>query len=194
MKGWLHSVSVLIMIAGTVSCGSTEVYRQSAKTLDSLSGALNQCTEEIRRMDTVTLAKALTRYNVHKQFIAHNKIDTLSRSEGDALQQFTTAGKNLEVVQSNRSAVLMRSELLNTQINHLRKDIKNEAIEPGTLPEFMENEKKEVSNLIRKANEQVRLFYASVEELKLCLPMVEQVIRRKNKGQLPIVVKDTTSL
>ena len=194
MTGLRNSVVLLLLLVLSVSCSRTETYRQYAKSLDSLSGALNQNTDALRKMDTALLQRALTRYYQNKQFILYNCKDTLSKSEADALQQFYAGGKNLELVKVNREALLMRSMLINTQLDKLRADVKNNSLNPEGVYTFLATEKQEVHRTIQLGNAQLKLFYSSVEEFKLSLREVEQFIRSRNKGQMPTVVKDTLSL
>ena len=193
MTGLRNSVTVLVLIVLSISCSRTETYRQYAKSLDSLSGALNQNTEALRKLDTTLLQRALTRYYQNKQFILYNCKDTLSKAEADALQQFYAGGKNLELVKVNREALLMRSTLINTQLDKLRADVKNNSLNPEGVSTYLATEKEEIHRTIQLGNAQLKLFYSSMEEFRLSLREVDQLIRSRNKGQLPTVVKDTLS-
>lgn len=193
MTGLRNSVTVLVLIVLSISCSRTETYRQYAKSLDSLSGALNQNTEALRKLDTTLLQRALTRYYQNKQFILYNCKDTLSKAEADALQQFYAGGKNLELVKVNREALLMRSTLINTQLDKLRADVKNNSLNPEGVGTYLATEKEEIHRTIQLGNAQLKLFYSSMEEFRLSLREVDQLIRSRNKGQLPTVVKDTLS-
>lgn len=193
MTGLRNSVTVLVLIVLSISCSRTETYRQYAKSLDSLSGALNQNTEALRKLDTTLLQRALTRYYQNKQFILYNCKDTLSKAEADALQQFYAGGKNLELVKVNREALLMRSTLINTQLDKLRADVKNNSLNSEGVSTYLATEKEEIHRTIQLGNAQLKLFYSSMEEFRLSLREVDQLIRSRNKGQLPTVVKDTLS-
>jgi hypothetical protein len=194
MIGLRYSVAVLLLLMLSVSCSRTETYRQYAKSLDSLNGALNQNTEALRKLDTALLQRALTRYYQNKQFILYNSKDTLTKGEADALQQFYAGGKNLELVKVNREALLLRSTLINKQLDKLRADVKHNSLDTESINTFLATETSEVQRTIQLGNTQLKLFYSSMEEFRLSLREVEQYIRSRNKGQMPTVVKDTLSL
>jgi hypothetical protein len=47
---------------------------------------------------------------------------------------------------------------------------------------------------IDAAYQQQKLFHSSLEEFKNALPGVELLIKSRNKGELPTIIKDTITL
>lgn len=187
---------VLLFFAGFFfqSCNRNDVYAIKIKTLDSLSGAVNAHAKEIEKVDTIILAKAILRFDQYKQFIQQNVKDTITKSEADFIQQFYTSGKSLTSFDLNRCSLKARTSLINSQLEKLKSDAKNNLLPEEKLIEFTDLEKKEANSLIEASNKQQQLFYTSLQEFKTALKGVEYLIKARNNGQLPTVVKDTLSL
>jgi hypothetical protein len=187
---------VLLFFAGFFfqSCNRNDVYAIKIKTLDSLSGAVNAHAKEIEKVDTIILAKAILRFDQYKQFIQQNVKDTITKSEADFIQQFYTSGKSLTSFDLNRRSLKARTSLINSQLEKLKSDAKNNLVPEEKLIEFTDLEKKEANSLIEASNKQQQLFYTSLQEFKAALKGVEYLIKARNNGQLPTVVKDTLSL
>ncbi len=76
----------------------------------------------------------------------------------------------------------------------LKSDAKNNIHSEEKLVEFTNLEKKEANNLIEASHHQQQLFYGSLQDFKSSLRGVETLIKTRNNGQLPTVIKDTLSL
>ena len=187
---------MLLFFAGSLfqSCNRNDVYASKTKALDSLNGAVNVLVKETEKTDTVILYKAISRFTQYKQFIQQNVKDTLTKPEADFLQQFYTSGKSLQNFELNRRSIKARVNLINSQLEKLKTDAKNRSISEEKLIEFTNTEKKEVNNLIEAGQNQQQLFYTGLQEFKTALKGVEDLIKVRNNGQLPTVVKDTLSL
>lgn len=187
---------VLLFFAGSFfqSCNRNDIYATKIKTLDSLSGAVNAHAKEIDKVDTIILAKAILRFDQYKQFIQQNVKDTVTKSEADFIQQFYTSGKSLEDFEVNRQSLKARTSLINSQLEKLKSDAKNNLLPEEKLIEFTDLEKKEANVLIEASNKQQQQYYTSLQEFKTALKGVEYLIKARNNGQLPTVVKDTLSL
>jgi hypothetical protein len=133
MRWFAYNACVLVLTIFFSSCGKISVYEQKAKTLDSLSGAINSSIKEIQNADTLTLQKAILRYSWYKQFVEQNVNDTITKSEADNLQKFYTSGTTLENFSSNRKVILKRAVLINTQIIRLSDDIKKKSVNDQQL-------------------------------------------------------------
>ncbi|MEO6303694.1 MAG: hypothetical protein ABIP51_11050 [Bacteroidia bacterium] len=187
---------VLLFFAGLFfqSCNKNDVYGDKIRSLDSLSGAVNALIKEADKVDTIILAKAVLRFGQYKQFIQQNVKDTLTKIEADFLQQFYTSGNGLENFTLNRNSIKARVALINSQLEKLKKDAKNRTVSEEKLIEFTGQEKKEANNLIDAGHNQQQLFYTNLQEFKTALKGVEDLIKARNNGQLPTVIKDTLSL
>jgi len=187
---------LILFFAGLVfqSCNRNDVYIGKVQSLDSLSGAINGLVKENDKTDTVILEKAISRFKQYKQFIQQNVKDTISKTEADFLQQFYMSGNSLENFSLNRHSIKARMSLINSQIEKLKTDAKNKSILEEKLIEFTNQEKKEANYLIEASQKQQQLFYTSLQEFKTSLKGVEDLIKVRNNGQLPTVIKDTLSL
>ncbi|MGZ4095925.1 MAG: hypothetical protein ACXVNQ_06105 [Bacteroidia bacterium] len=183
---------VIILIFS--SCTQNAVYESQLKSLDSLSGALNLKLTELRQVDTVILNKAISKYNNYRQFIQQNVNDTVNKEEANHLQQFYICGKNLSEFSDNRSTILARGSLLNSQINKLITYVKEKAVDEEKLIQFSSQEKQNAKDLIKASYEQQQLFQANLQEFKLSLSGIESLIRSRNNGQMPVIIKDSIPL
>lgn len=186
----IFSISVFIFS----SCGKSSEHEKMLKSLDSLSGALNQKLTELRFVDTVILQKAIVKYNNYKQFIQQNVNDTISKTEADHLQQFYNSGKNLIEFDENRKAIIARGNLINSQLNKLVIDAKENDLATEKLKEYTLQEKLQAEQLIKDTFSEQQLFNANLQEFKLSLFGVEELIKSRNNGQMPTIIKDTAEL
>lgn len=176
------------------SCNKTDLYEQKAKTLDSLSGAINSVVRELQNADTILLQKSITRFTWYKQFIQQNINDTITKEEADNLQRFYSCGQNLENFSGNRRILLTRSVLINSQLAKLTEDIKKKSLNSEQLEKASLYEKTEAGKFISSGYQQQKLLHSSIAEFLNSLKGVELLIRSRNKGELPVIVKDTVSL
>ena len=176
------------------SCNSNDAITKELKSLDSISGALNQKLIELQKIDTLILEKALSKFNDYKQFIKQNINDTISKKQADALQQFYVSGNNLEDFFINRKLIISRSKLVNLQLTKLSGDVKQNTLEQQQLSEFIFAEKEQANDIIQKGVIQLQLFQSKLQQFKTTLPLVEELIKANNNGELPTIVKDTTTL
>jgi hypothetical protein len=184
--------SFLIVLSFT-SC-TNETCEKQIRSLDSLSGALNQKLSELRQVDTVILQKAISKYSNYRAFIQQNINDTVKKEEADHLQQFYNSGKNLLSFSENRKSILARGNLINSQLDKLISDAKQNAIEEEKLIQFSKEEKLQAEQLIKNSFGQQQSFSANLQEFKLSLSGVEALIKSRNNGQMPTIIKDSIPL
>lgn len=175
-------------------CGKTELYSYKAKTVDSLSTAIHTLVKELEKTDTILLQKAIARFNDYRQFIALHVQDTILKEEADNLQHFYAGGLCLESFPGNRRAILLRAALIHSQLEKLSQDIKNKSQEPEQFSSFIERERLETARLMEAGYEQQRRFHSGFGEFKNSLNGVESLIRSRNRGELPTIIKDSVNL
>ena len=176
------------------SCNSDSIAEKQLKSLDSISGALNLKLKELQQVDTVILQKAIARYDQYRQFIRQNVNDTVTKNEADHLGHFYLCGKKLSDFSENRSAILARGGLINSQLAKLIADIRENTVDDEKLEQFAQQEKSEAEQLIKSSFEQQQLFLTRLEEFKMSITAVEALIRSRNNGQMPTVIKDSIPL
>lgn len=188
------SAIIIASLFFLTSCSSHDVYERKAKTLDSLTGAVNAIVTDLQKPDTVILQKALERFWHYRQFIDQSVGDTIERQEGDELKRFYESGENLESFSGNRATLLARAILVNNQLSHLTNDVKKRSLESDQLVKFVEQEKNEATILIELASQQKKLYYSAIEEFKSTLGGIEALIKKRNNGELPAIVRDPATL
>ena len=194
MKLFVYILFLFSCLFFLEACNKTNVYEQKGKTLDSLSGVINAMVRDLERVDTITLEKSVSRFGWYKDFISENIQDTITKAEADNLQLFYKTGANLENFSFNRKALLLRAGLINSQLQKLAVDIKSKSLTEAKITEYTLNEKSEAAKLIEAAYQKQKLFYSGQEEFKSALHGVELLIRSRNNGELPAIIKDTVTL
>lgn len=174
-----------------VACSRNSVYTEKLKTLDSLDGVVNVAITELQKNDTVSLSKSIELYNRYNQFIEQNLPDTITKTEADCLKQFQTAGQNLERYSTNRNRLLAQLKVLRKQLSTLTLDVKNKSIEEQQLIENLLLESKQITSTCDLSSHQKQFFYSSLEQFKNSLTGIEQLIKSRNNGVMPTLVKDT---
>ncbi len=185
-----------ILTAGILlvqACHQSEGHSQQIKTLDSLSGAVNAMEQTLVKTDTILLQKCINRLNYYSTFINENVHDTISREQADNLKHFYDGGQALAAYAKNRQAILKRARLINAQLMKLSEDTKD-AGDPEALWKFISIEKAEASRLMEAGQQQQEKFHSAIGEFKNALHGVEQLIKSRNRGELPTIVKDTVVL
>lgn len=176
------------------ACKSNDVYAEKSKSIDSLGGALNAQSSRFQKDDTLLLSRAVLKFIYYSDFISRNVNDTLTKAEADQLQHFSMAGNRLQLYVKNRGELLNRATLINSQLNNLSIDLKKKNIDEVSLIKYYGVEAGATSELLRQSDEQQELFHTSLEEFKNALNGVEALIRKRNNGELPTIIKDTISL
>jgi hypothetical protein len=194
MKLIIHTACLLAAFLSLASCTRTGQYEQKVKTLDSLGGAVNAMVRQLQEIDTLTLQRSVNRYNWYKQFISQHLNDTVTKEEADQLQHFYASGKSLEQISGNRRLILERAALLNTQLARLGEDLRNRSMSLEQLSHHARYETLEAARLIQAGYRQQKVFHASLEEFRLSLKSIELLIRSRNRGELPTIIKDTVAL
>jgi len=194
MRVFIHSLFICAFPVLFGACQKTDVYEQKAKTLDSLSGAINSMANELAKIDTILLKKSVARFTWYKQFILQNINDTINKQEADNLQHFYSSGQDLENFAESRKLILERAVLMNSQLEKLAEDIKTKKPDKEQISKFAEYEKTEGAKLIEAGYRQQKLFYTGKEEFTNSLKGVELLIRTRNHGELPVIVRDSITL
>lgn len=194
MRGLCCYISVLVMLAALPGCSKADAYSNETRTIDSLSGALNALIRELEKTDTILLQKSVTRFHQYERFIRQHIQDTIEKTDADNLQHFYTGGQSLEQYAENRKAILARARLINFQLSKLSADIKNAAPEPETLKSHIGHEMQAAAGVMEAGSEQQRNYHSRFEEFKTALHGVEALIRSRNRGELPVIIKDTVNL
>jgi hypothetical protein len=191
-----NTIAVFIVFSLLIglSCVNSRGYENEIKGLDSITGALNQKLTEFKKADTLLLERAITKFQNYSQFIKQNINDTVSKAEADYLQQFFGSGKNLMAISENRRTIQARGSLINSQLTKLISDAQEGRLDRETLINHSSREKENAEKLMQSILTQQLAMQANVQEFKLSLPRIEELIRSRNNGQMPTVVKEEPEL
>ena len=187
-------IFVLVLSFFFVSCGKSEEEERQIHSLDSLSGALNTKLQELNQLDTSLLKKAIDKFENYRVFIKENVNDTLTKEEGDQLQKFFLCGKNLISFKENRSAMLARGSLINSQLKKLMLDLGNGSVEYEKTQVYFLQERKGAEELIENCFGQQQAFQSALQDFRSSISNVESMIMKRNAGQLPKIIQETNSI
>ena len=187
-------IFVLLLSFFFVSCGKSEEEERQIHSLDSLSGALNTKLQELNQLDTGLLKKAIDKFENYRVFIKENVNDTLTKEEGDQLQKFFLCGKNLISFKENRSAMLARGSLINSQLKKLMLDLGNGSVEYEKTQVYFLQERKGAEELIENCFGQQQAFQSALQDFRSSISNVESMIMKRNAGQLPKIIQETNSI
>jgi hypothetical protein len=175
------------------ACNQPDEKARDSGSIDSLSISLNNMSGSLKKIDTMLLEKSITRFRDYRLFITENVRDTILKEQADNLKHFFSGGENLEACSKNLKVLNRRADQINAQLSLLKADLKN-GLDHAYFVESIAVEKTETSKLIDAAYKQQELYYQSLEEFKNALNGVEALIKSRNSGELPVIIKDTINL
>ncbi len=175
-------------------CSTKSQVASQAKQLDSVAIVLNTKLQSLDKTDTVLLQKAILKFVTYSVFIENNIGDTITKTEANGLQQLYLSGKNLKSFAANRLTLKSRGRLVLSQINKLQKDLENGLIKKDDYLKHQAHEFSSAADLIKRTEEQERIYSSNIQDLKNSLFPVESFIKSRNNGLLPAEVKDSISL
>jgi hypothetical protein len=193
MRFVFHSI-VILTLALSTACSKTAEYQKRAGTLDSISGAINNVAAELRRIDTSSLQKQITKFEYYRAFLNRTLPDTIDKKTAEGLQRFLRAGNNIVSFSTNRQTLLARVALMNSQYARLSGDIKESTISLSQLDLYLAQEIIEASKVSEQGHNQVQSYFRSYEEFRLTVKEVEELIMRCNNGLLPTIINDTSAI
>lgn len=105
------------------------------------------------------------------------------------LKLFYTSGQSIIKFQNLRSSYSTNTELRKIQLQNLSNDLQNGSIEPAEAVEFINAEKQSSQTLINEMNGNTTTVRENIELFVRSLQPVEEVIKSRNFGNLPLVPK-----
>ncbi len=187
----INTINVVFLL---VSCSvSSEESVKKAAQIDSIRVVINVKAQELKQTDSALISRAIGKFNTYTVFIQTNINDTLNKEEANVLQQFYTSGNALITFQKNKQTLLSRTNLLMDQLSDLIKDANN-GLHLSLLNEYLNKEAKAADELIKNVDEQNKLYQKSIQDFKNALPLTEELIRKRNNGQLPGIINDAVNI
>lgn len=188
------AIVVLALLFVLSACSDQAVYKHTAHAADSLNGALNLAKQQLLLSDTIVLKKAITKFKEYSSFVELHVSDTLTKVEADNLQKFTQSGKQLEAFEMNRVVLAERANLISTQLVKLSTDSEKKANSAEVLQAYYSKELAQAQLVMSTSSQQLAIFQAALSDFKSALPGMDALIRKRNRGELPEVIKDTLQL
>lgn len=191
---WLVYSGILMIGLSVISCRQDTTTENTVKTLDSLETAINGMMLQMRKTDTALVEKSVSRFHYYRQFIKQNINDTITKTEADHLRHFYDSGTQLENFSLNRKNIIARASLAKTQIAQLTVDAKNGSLSAENMRMAEQREYSEISRVLEEGYEQIRICHSALQEFRYSLSAVELLLRSRNNGELPRIIKDTLSI
>jgi hypothetical protein len=188
------AITALVMLFVLSSCNDQAIYKHTAHAADSLNGALSLAKQQLLQSDTIVLQKAITKFKEYSAFVTLHVNDTLTKVEADNLQKFTQSGRQLEVFDMNRKVLAERAKLISTQLIHLSQDCEKKANSADVLQAYYKKELEQAQLVLSASADHLAIFQGALSDFKSCLPALEALIMKRNRGELPLIIKDTLQL
>jgi hypothetical protein len=192
MRFALHIALGTFVLSQLFSCRSSETYLAYARSIDSLSGAISTLESQLKSVNEGELADMKNRYDAYSTFIKQHLQDTISKSEASDLQRFYEAGKQLDAFVDNRQRLSERAALLKQQLTDLSRDVRLRNTDEERLNEYFMNERGSATEFVNAAGTELTNYVEASKQFKLSLPAVGNIIRKRNNGELPRVVKNNS--
>jgi len=183
----VYQLFVGLLVFFFSACGNYDVQLSQRKTIDSLQTTLMVNKNHLQQIDSAELLKAISKYEAYQQFIKSNIKDTLTKEEAYALQSFIVAGENLKAISENKKRLIVRTNLLSTQLSKLSVDIKNNANQASEIENYLNTEKAAQAELTSLSGNELGNYLRNIQQLKTNLYLIEQLILARNNNQLPLI-------
>lgn len=175
----------------TVSCSRKALYEPSLRRLDSAMVIVSVYEERISSIDTHQLQKALQKWEVLSAFIQNNVSDTLTKNEAQAMQQFYQSGRYLQLFSSKRKDLLERCALMQLQLKRLMETGQAESLQVTQFNDNTSNELDALKNTGIIVDKTLSDYPAQLQNFRNSIPGVEALVKARNRGSLPMVIKDS---
>lgn len=185
---------LILVLAGSAcffSCSHQDVAEQRARQLDSIAGAIGNLQSRLLAVDTVSLAKAVARHHYYLEFVQRNIHDTLNRMEADQLSRFMKAGETLREFTNQRYSLLSNAVQMLQQMKSLTADVRDKKISEKDLLIIYMSESSAAHLLLSAGNSSEQAYHAAMQDFRSALQPTEVLIRSRNHGELPEIIKDT---
>lgn len=177
-------VCVALVLA---SCNRTNTYQKYTTELDSINTVLHQTANKLKIVDSMRCESAILKFKIYSEFINDNLNDTVPIETARQLKVFFETGTSIVKFQNLRSSYMTNSELRSIQLQHLSSDLRSGSITQEEAVEFISKEKQASLALIEEMNINVQNTRTNLDLFLTSLPAVEETIKLRNEGNLPIV-------
>lgn len=189
LKTLLPFILAASIIASVYACRNNSSYEKYSKQLDSLKIVLHQSVSNLKSVDSIRCEEAILKFKIYSDFLNKNLKDTVTVEEAKQLKIFYASGETIQKFQALRGNYAASSELRKIQLQNLSNDLKNGSIEPGEAVEFINNEKLASEALIDEMDTNTKTVRENIESFLGSIQTVEEVIKSRNSGNLPLVPK-----
>lgn len=190
MRFFLITSAIILSVflfVGINSCKLENPYKKHIKELDSLKIVLDEAILYFSQTDSVMCQQKLKTQQVYSTFITERLKDTVTITEAESIQLFLSLGKPLSQFITYRNKWLNAAKQTSSQLKNLSTDLKNNALEPTEVVEFVGKEKFQAEKTIQELKINSQLIRENLEKYDKTLLTNERIIKKINKGILPTI-------
>jgi hypothetical protein len=104
------------------------------------------------------------------------------------------SGNRLQLYYKNRRELIQRADRVTDQLSRLSEDTKKKLLSELLVNKFYSTESGAAIEFMRISDQQLEMYQSSMQEFKNAINGVETLIRKRNNGELPTIIKDTIAL
>lgn len=180
---------ILLIFGIFYSCRNNTTYEKYSKELDSLKIVLQQSVLNLKSADSLKCEEAIFKFKIYSDFLNKNLKDTVTIEQAKQLKVFYSCGEAITKFQSLRPTYLTNSELRRVQLQNLSNDLKNGSIEASEAVDYINTEKQASLALIDEITHNTTNVRDNLDLFNSSSTIVEEVIKQRNGGNLPLVPK-----
>jgi hypothetical protein len=177
-----------------LACSREALYAKDKHSLDSALVVVQNQLSRMSKTDTGQLKKAVEKFTDFDTFIKTQVSDTLTKEEAMSTQQFYESGNYLLQFEKRRIAARKEFTLMQKQLRDLIETGNQQAISPEQFSVFAKREMTAAASLTELEEQAQTGYYKAIQDFKNALPKVEDLIKKRNRGNLPLVIKDSVSI
>lgn len=175
----------VVIFSGLFSCQNSYNYDKQIKELDSLKVVITESLNNLKQIDSAYCVNALNTQNMYLQFIEAHTNDTLSKSQAQSLQQFSSIYKSFKTFNDFRLGWIANATQSINQLHHLSKDLQTKSLNNDEANKFVLSEKKNAEIIIHDLKQNALNMRQVTDAYKQYLPEWEALVKQLNNGQLP---------
>lgn len=150
---------------------------------------MQQSVLNLKSADSLKCEESILKFKIYSDFLTKNLKDTVTIEQAKQLKVFYTCGEAITKFQSLRPSYLTNAELRKIQLQNLSNDLKNGSIDAEEAVEYINTEKHASQTLIDEITNNTANTRDNLDLFNISTPAVEEVIKLRNSGNLPLVPK-----
>lgn len=174
------------------NCKQGSIYQKEISILDSTKIVLQVKLNELKKSEQSIQNLQFGKFGAYNSFLKSNIKDTVTKSDGNALQLFVKAGETIAAFNKSKAELIKQTETSILQIQKLSSDLKENNVQHNVAQSYCSSEKGHAEELIKVIEQNIKALNLSINNYRNSVSRTEDYIKQINSGQLPNVVADST--